>query len=123
MTKFPVKFPVSREFGWRRVRSALRRQPGSRRLGENAPDSSRKACQQRAFAIRRSVSVLPISRHHDRILRKSLANTANIPFLGDAGQRPGLIMDCMVRVGVKFNHSHKPIGCSVILAFIQCCIV
>jgi hypothetical protein len=27
--KFPVKFPVSREFAWRRVRSALRRQPGS----------------------------------------------------------------------------------------------
>jgi hypothetical protein len=25
--KFPVKFPVSREFAWRRVRSALRRQP------------------------------------------------------------------------------------------------
>src|SRR5258707_7098578 len=26
---FPVKFPVSREFVWRPVRSALRRQPGS----------------------------------------------------------------------------------------------
>src|SRR5258707_991613 len=26
---FPVKFPVSREFAWRPVRSALRRQPGS----------------------------------------------------------------------------------------------
>ena len=29
ITNFPVKFPVSREFAWRRVRSALRRQPGS----------------------------------------------------------------------------------------------
>ena len=29
IAKFPVKFPVSREFAWRRVRSALRRQPGS----------------------------------------------------------------------------------------------
>ena len=28
----PVKFPVSRELVWRRVRSALRRQPGSRAL-------------------------------------------------------------------------------------------
>ena len=27
IAKFPVKFPVSREFVWRRVRSALRRQP------------------------------------------------------------------------------------------------
>jgi hypothetical protein len=26
---FPVKFPVCREFGWRQVRSALRRQPAS----------------------------------------------------------------------------------------------
>jgi hypothetical protein len=29
MRKFPVKFPVSREFARRRARSALRRQPGS----------------------------------------------------------------------------------------------
>ena len=28
IAKFPVKFPVSREFAWRRVRSPLRRQPG-----------------------------------------------------------------------------------------------
>ena len=28
--KFPVKFPVCREFVWRLVRSALRRQPGRR---------------------------------------------------------------------------------------------
>ena len=27
IAKFPVKFPVSREFPWRRVRSTLRRQP------------------------------------------------------------------------------------------------
>jgi hypothetical protein len=29
IAKFPVKFPVSREFGWRQVRSALRPQGGS----------------------------------------------------------------------------------------------
>src|SRR4051795_12421935 len=29
IAKFPVKFPVSREFAWRQVRSALRRQGGS----------------------------------------------------------------------------------------------
>jgi hypothetical protein len=32
--KFPVKFPVSREFTWRTARSALRRQPGSPRFRE-----------------------------------------------------------------------------------------
>jgi hypothetical protein len=31
---FPVKFPVCREFVGRRVRSALRRQPGSPAIGE-----------------------------------------------------------------------------------------
>jgi hypothetical protein len=31
---FPVKFPVSSEFAWRRVLSALRRQPGSPRFRE-----------------------------------------------------------------------------------------
>ena len=34
IAKFPVKFPVSREFAWRRVRSALRRQPASPRFRE-----------------------------------------------------------------------------------------
>jgi hypothetical protein len=34
IAKFPVKFPVSREFAWRRVRSALRRQPGIPRFRE-----------------------------------------------------------------------------------------
>ena len=29
IAEFPVRFPVSREFAWRRVRSALRRQRGS----------------------------------------------------------------------------------------------
>src|SRR5215203_3838087 len=32
--KFPVKFAVSRESAWSRVRSALRRQPGSAGVGE-----------------------------------------------------------------------------------------
>src|ERR1700687_2234089 len=37
IAKFPVKFPVSREFQWRRVRSALRRQPASPDLREAVP--------------------------------------------------------------------------------------
>jgi hypothetical protein len=32
IVKFPVKFPVSREFEWRRALSALRRQPGNVRF-------------------------------------------------------------------------------------------
>src|ERR1700722_13934365 len=39
ITKFPVKFPVSREFAWRRVRSALRRQPNSQAPWQSVPDT------------------------------------------------------------------------------------
>jgi hypothetical protein len=49
-TKFPVKFPVSREFAWRLVRSALRRQPGSAPSRQGLLNNGRKARQWRAFA-------------------------------------------------------------------------
>jgi hypothetical protein len=82
IAKFPVKFPDSREFAWRRVRSALRRQPASPTPGGIGPDGRRKAHQWRAFAIWCPVSVLPISRHQDGIRRKSPANALNIPVFG-----------------------------------------
>jgi hypothetical protein len=59
IAKFPVKFPDSREFAWRPVRSTLRRQPTSLAPGENVPDISRKACQWRAFPTQLAVSRLP----------------------------------------------------------------
>jgi hypothetical protein len=58
IAKFPVKFPVSREFAWRLVRSALRRQPGSLATGDVALSKVRNARQWRAFADRLSVSGL-----------------------------------------------------------------
>jgi hypothetical protein len=61
IAKFPVKFPVSREFAWRRVRSALRRQPGSRTGWELTSETGRKARRWRPFAIQQVVSMLPIS--------------------------------------------------------------
>ena len=39
IASFPVKFPVSREFAWRQVRSALRRQPAA--AAENTAKSTR----------------------------------------------------------------------------------
>src|SRR6267142_3356304 len=57
--KFPVKFPVSREFAWRRVRSALRRQPTSPAPGDFTLSNLRNARQWRAFANWRSVSRPP----------------------------------------------------------------
>ena len=82
IAKFPVKFPDTRESGWRRVRSALRRQPGSAALREAVPKSRRNARQQRAFLIQRTVSSLPISPAAGRNCRKSLATSRNIPNFG-----------------------------------------
>jgi hypothetical protein len=41
IAKFPVKVPVRREFGWRRARSALRRQPAIHAFGQ-APQETRE---------------------------------------------------------------------------------
>ena len=60
IAKFPVKFPVSWESGWRRVRSALRRQPGSRSTEDCWTTNSRSARQLRPFVDLLSVSTLPI---------------------------------------------------------------
>src|ERR1700730_17685187 len=49
IAKFPVKFPVSREFAWRRVRSALRRQPGSPAIRETVPDTRTKGPPMAGF--------------------------------------------------------------------------
>ena len=57
-------------------------QPSIPGLREKAADSSRKARQQRAFAIWRSVLCAPISWNEDQIRRKSLTNAANIPVFG-----------------------------------------
>jgi hypothetical protein len=42
ITKFPVKFPDSRESAWRRARSALLRQPGSPKDGGGTSQSEEK---------------------------------------------------------------------------------
>jgi hypothetical protein len=50
IAKFPVKFPDSREFAWRRVRSALGRQPGILVLREFS-SSDEKGLPTGAFLI------------------------------------------------------------------------
>jgi heme-degrading monooxygenase HmoA len=50
MAKFPVKFPVSREFLWRRVRSALRRQPGSNSTQDSTAENAESARQTGAIS-------------------------------------------------------------------------
>jgi hypothetical protein len=42
IAKFPVKFPDSREFAWRRERLALRRQPASPKDGGGTPQRAEK---------------------------------------------------------------------------------
>src|SRR5258705_5089377 len=79
IAKFPVKFPDTRESGWRRVRSALRRQPASPAVREIAPNSHENGRQWRAFTILAAVSRLPISRIAGPNGRKSPAAPRNIP--------------------------------------------
>jgi hypothetical protein len=78
-SKFPVKFPVSRELGRRRVRSALRRQPATRSTGGSGRTPVETAAFYRLFARLSQVSSLPKMAILARIRRKSLAQTAEIP--------------------------------------------
>jgi hypothetical protein len=105
-TKFPVKFPVSRVFSWRRVRSALRRQPTSPRVGEISVRDTRNARPRRAFAILGAVSRFPISQNARPIRRKSPATTVNIPVFGR--RRPEIECDqhCLARERVWSRLAH-----------------
>jgi hypothetical protein len=49
IAKFPVKFPDTREFGWRQARSALRRQPPIRAFGQ-APQETREWAGNHGFS-------------------------------------------------------------------------
>jgi hypothetical protein len=59
IAKFPVKFPDTREFAWRLVRSALRRQPTSHSTKECGSVIAISARQLRLFANWLPVSILP----------------------------------------------------------------
>ena len=87
---FPVKFPVSREFAWRRVRSTLRRQPTSHSTEECGPINPISARQLRPF-----VNWLSLYSQFEQLgseIADSLRPTFEIfPFFGDASQRPGAI--------------------------------
>jgi hypothetical protein len=88
---FPVKFPVSREFIWRQVRSALRRQPGSAVLGENAWIFAEKPANGGLLRINYQ-SPGSDFRHSQSGIADSLQRKfEKLPFLGDCDRRPGSI--------------------------------
>jgi hypothetical protein len=58
IAKFPVKFPVSREFARRQARSALRRQPASHSTQDSTVENAESARQLRLFVSLCSVSIL-----------------------------------------------------------------
>jgi hypothetical protein len=94
IAKFPVKFPVSREFAWRRVRSALRRQPGSPEAGNSTPQRREKPAVGGLFQFR-AVSELPNWRIHRPFREKSPATTANIPVFGRLSLETGFDLHCV----------------------------
>ena len=74
-----AKFPVSREFVWRRVRSALRRQPTTRSTRRSRRAPVETAAFHRLFVRLSQVSSLSKMATLARICRKSPAQTAEIP--------------------------------------------
>jgi hypothetical protein len=98
-----AKFPVSKELARRRVRSALRRQPGSHCVGETSPVPSGKAHSWRAFAMRWTVSRFPSSPDRRPICRKSPVTTANIPVFRRLALETGFDRYCLARVAVEFG--------------------
>ena len=77
--KFPVKFPVSREFPWRQVRSALRRQPGSP-AREIIPRQWQKSPPIAGFCNSHAVSTLPIWANGNPKLPKVSGNSLNYSY-------------------------------------------
>src|SRR6266404_9086711 len=102
IAEFPVKFPDTREFAWRQVRSALRRQPGSPVLGVIVPDTCRRARQWRAFAIRCPVSGLPNSENARLIYRKSPDTTGKTPVFRRPTAETGFDQHWLAERAVQF---------------------
>ena len=85
--KFPVKFPVSREFGGRPARSALHRQPGSPRFRASPPRTPEEAANS---GLSRTCTWSPPS--HLAVLASQIAKSLRpfskiFPFSGDCGRR------------------------------------
>jgi len=71
MQKFPVKFPVCREFDWRLVQSALRRQPATRSTYDSVHLSHKKPAKHGLSCVLRDVSRLRKRATNARILKVS----------------------------------------------------
>ena len=112
IAKFPVKFPVSREFTWRRVRSALHRQPTSPTLGENVPFTHRKARQWRTFANWLSSPGSEFWSLSGPKRRKSPATCRNIPIFGrprpETGFDPHCVADAAQLAGRATGSINRP---------------
>ena len=88
IAKFPAKFPVSRQFAQRRVRSALRRQPKghTHRLQPSFPEQARKGRQLEPLRAPSFVSRLPLGVSSGRTAESLQPNSRKLPFrvaLGD----------------------------------------
>src|SRR6267143_4346353 len=79
IAKFAVKFPDTREFPWRLVRSALRRQPATHSTGESGYVIVEIAVFHRPFVRLSRFSGLRKTATLERICRKSPTQTAEIP--------------------------------------------
>jgi hypothetical protein len=106
IAKFPVKFPISREFAWRRVRSALRRQPTSPARREMSLSLGERPANGGLLRIGHQSPGSDFGHSRSEIADSLRRTFEKLPFLGDCGRRPGSI--CIAWPSLQCNSPSPP---------------
>ena len=101
IAKFPVKFPDTREFAGRLVRSALRRQPGSHAVEHEFLGRRERTANSGVFPIRLSSPCSHFAVSGGRTPKSLRLNSQIFPFCGDPGRRHWFERHCVLKVNRK----------------------
>ena len=92
ISKFPVKFPVSREFAWRRAIQHCVASQAVRSLGKSPRMVGEMPANSRLFQFNGRSPPSRIRERRGEIDRSLRPQAEIFPFLGDGGRRPGSIL-------------------------------
>ena len=110
IAKFPVKFPVSREFAWRRVRSSLRRQPGVRCLEISPPAMAEMPANGGLLRFSEQSPDTEFGRFWSEIAESLRLIFEILPFLGDCDRRLGFSPHCVAELTVQLAKFSGKLG-------------